>query len=80
MKLNREKGISPQSMTSVNIGKGFNIMKTYKGKFRITTGCGKLVGYACAIEEAEYIAQQGKGRIVQVWCNNKNMYRGYRYY
>jgi hypothetical protein len=54
-------------------------MKTYKGQFRVATLAGRTIGFACSIEQAEYIQHQGKTRIIQAWCNQKQRYVTIRY-
>jgi hypothetical protein len=54
-------------------------MKTYKGQFRVATLAGRTVSFTCSIEQADHEQQQGRNRIIQKWCNQKQRYVTIRY-
>lgn len=48
--------------------------QVHKGQYKITTRKRRTVGYACSLEQAEYIKDQGVARLVWVWDNVKGRY------
>ena len=56
---------------SAGLHKGANKMKKHIQTFRIENNNGRIVGHAWHIEQAEFIAHQGRGRWVFKWINNE---------
>jgi len=54
-------------------------MKTYKGQYRVATLAGRTISFECGIEQSEYKQHQGRNRIIQAWCNQKQRYVTIRY-
>ena len=46
-------------------------MKKYVQQFRIETNSGRIVGHACSVEHAEWIAHQGRGRWIFRWFEGR---------
>ena len=46
-------------------------MKKHIRDFRIETKSGRVIGHAWTIEQAEFLAHQGKGRWVFKYINNE---------
>ena len=46
-------------------------MKRYIQQYRVETNAGRVVGHACAIEAAEWIAHQGRGRWIFRWFEGR---------